>query len=71
MAQHEKKGTRKVGPGEHISHSQGWDDALADALANTGWPPGEYDDVQVTFTANVTVENPGQIVEYLVTLSAG
>lgn len=53
------------------AHWDGWNAALEDALHHTGWPAGAYDNVQVEFLANVKVENPGIIVEYVVTLTPG
>lgn len=57
--------------GEHVrfSHSDGWNAALDNALKKTHWnPKGEFENVQVVFSAVVEVVNPGSIVEYRVTL---
>jgi len=63
--------------GKHVpqgplhSHWDGWNAAVADALAQTGWDPATYDGVKVEFFAKVKVVNPGSIVEYAVRLTPG
>ena len=55
-----------VGP--NGDHTAGFNAALEDALANIGRAPGDYT-VKVEFSADVRVENPGKVVEYIVTLT--
>ncbi len=57
-------------PAQHGSHSEGFDAALDEALQNASilGRPGDYT-VTVTFWADITVTNPGQIQHYGVTLS--
>ena len=51
---------KRLGPDEHHI---GWDRALQNALEEIGRPRGRYN-VQVVFTATVSVTNPGSIIEY-------
>ncbi len=53
-----------LGPDEHHI---GWNRALQAALADIGRPRGDYQ-VHVEFSAVVNVRNPGNIIEYCVTL---
>ena len=48
-------------------HHIGWSRALQDALDNIGWPIGEHQ-AQIVFGALVEVENPGNVIEYHVTV---
>ena len=48
-------------------HHIGWSRALQDALDNIGWPIGEHQ-TQIVFGALVEVENPGNVIEYHVTV---
>jgi hypothetical protein len=56
---------------DRFSHSNGFDAALNNALAKTGWPKGVHRGVTVEFSATVEVQNPGRIVEYVVKLVPG
>jgi hypothetical protein len=64
-------GRKRVSSKAVFSHSDGWNAALDNALAKTGWPPGAYKKVRVEFSVNLEVVNPGRIVEYQVTLVPG
>jgi hypothetical protein len=55
---------RELGPDEH---HVGWDKAFQKALDDIGWPRGRYQ-AQVEFSAIVDVKNPGNVIEYHVTL---
>jgi hypothetical protein len=48
-------------------HHTGWNEALANALDQIDRPRGKYQ-VTITFNAVVDVTNPGNVVEYIVTL---
>lgn len=48
-------------------HHIGWDRAFQEALDNIGWPRGTHQ-AQVEFTAVIDVKNPGNVIEYHVTL---
>jgi len=66
------KGRKRVSSkGEPFAPSSGFDQAMANALAKTGWPPGVYRNVRVEFGVTVEVVNPGRIVEYQVKLVPG
>jgi hypothetical protein len=54
----------QLGPDEH---HLGWDRALAAALEKIGRQRGDYQ-VHVDFSAVVNVRNPGNIIEYHVTI---
>jgi hypothetical protein len=49
-------------------HAHGWSIAVDRALENIGRSPGRWN-VSVTFGAVVNVENPGNIIEYIATIS--
>ena len=61
-------GRKKVPAKGTLSHTDGWNGAVENALKKQkfGWPPGTYKDVTVEFRATVEVYNPGSIVEYSV-----
>lgn len=56
-------------PGMVFAHSDGWNGAMDNALKKIGWPPGTYNGVDISFSATVTVVNPGSIIAYAVTLT--
>jgi|GEM_PF-1516398 len=63
---------RKKVPKEALgrfSHSDGWNAALDNALKKIGWPEADYREAKIEFFANVHVENPGIITDYLVRVS--
>ena len=51
-----------------VSHSQGWDEALDRALKNLKLGRGKKATVSVEFSARVS--NPGEIQQYIVTLTS-
>jgi hypothetical protein len=55
---------KPLGPDEHHI---GWNRALQAALDDIGRPKGDYQ-VHVEFSAVVNVKNPGNVIEYCVTL---
>jgi hypothetical protein len=56
-------------PGVRFSHSDGWNAAMDNALKKIGWPPGDYNNVDISFSVKVKVVNPGSIIEYVVKLT--
>jgi hypothetical protein len=60
----------KAAGGQGKKHHEGFHEAMEDALANASKDlgPGTYD-VEVHFTAEVTVTNPGVVGFYKVQLS--
>jgi len=69
MPGHEGHGSWKPQPGHPVSPEQGLGHAIEAALAQTGWPPGDYEDVTIEFSVKVNVTNPGNILEYRVKLT--
>jgi hypothetical protein len=63
-----KRVSRKFAP---TSHSEGFDEALDEALKKTNWPPGAYNNVRVEYSVKVEVWNPGRIIEYAAKLVPG
>ena len=45
-------------------HMDGWNRAVQNALDNFGRAPGQYY-AQITLSATVEVQNPGNVVEYV------
>jgi hypothetical protein len=54
-----------------FAHSDGWNAALDNALKKIGWPPGDHANAKIEFFANVHVENPGIITDYVVRITPG
>jgi hypothetical protein len=50
------------------NHMSGWNAAFQIALRDIGRAPGRYR-VNVEFGATVEIENPGNVVEYIVTIT--
>ena len=55
-------------PPDTVNHFAHFNNAMKKALVDFGRPPGDYE-VNVTFTAKVKAENPGHVVEWIVTLA--
>ena len=49
-------------------HAHGWSIAVDRALENIGRSPGSWK-VSFSFSAVVEIENPGNIIEYIATIS--
>jgi hypothetical protein len=64
-------GTFRPGENENVdvpNHMRGWNLAFQNALDNIGRAPGNYR-TNVEFSATVKIENPGEVVEYIVTIT--
>jgi len=57
--------------GAHKKHSEAFDQALEDALAqaSTEFEPGKHN-VKIEFRAEMEVTNPGRIQSYIVSISS-
>ena len=55
----------------HVPHDEGFRRALDAALKNTRWPAGSYRNVRVEFSINIEVVNPGNVIDYVATLTSG
>lgn len=53
--------------GKHVDHHAGFDHAFEDALRKIGRPRGDYK-VHIELSAVVNVKNPGNVIEYVVTV---
>ena len=48
-------------------HHVGWNKALALALRQMNWPIGQHN-THIDFSAKIDVTNPGNVIEYIVTI---
>lgn len=55
-------------PGSQADHFAAFGAALEQALENVGRAPGRYR-MSLTLSGTVQIENPGHIIEYIVTLT--
>ncbi len=64
------KGSWKPPHGAPVDHAAGFGHALSDALKNTGWEPGDYENVKIEYSIDVHVENPGVVWTYQATITS-
>ena len=55
-------------PMDDLDHFKNFSQAFANALQNVGRAPGRYR-INIELSGTVVIENPGHVVEYIVTLT--
>ena len=58
----------RVSPPHHIGFDRALEDAVAQAVAEAGWEPGEKRRFEVTLEVEIVKTNPGWVGGYIVGL---